>query len=186
MHSTVMLPSFFVIMLPCAWDVGAEQNHSMMVFEPLNPYAIMHRISFQVGQEHCWLLPHQSLWKRRGSGRTYQSLGTGAQNVVVKPLGNMTPHILSRIKIHPGQEHCPECGSSCPWISWPHRKMVLGLPPKCAASVVLDLCITDHIVSASNSYQHPLINCSPTGWEKNEEKVQYRSPILESYEERVQ
>ena len=34
-------------------NVGTEQNHSAMVFEPLNPYAVMRRISVQTGQECC-------------------------------------------------------------------------------------------------------------------------------------
>ena len=34
-------------------NVGIEQNHSAMVFEPLNPYAVMRRISVQTGQECC-------------------------------------------------------------------------------------------------------------------------------------
>ena len=34
-------------------NVGTEQNHSAMVFEPLNPYAVMCRISVQTGQECC-------------------------------------------------------------------------------------------------------------------------------------
>ena len=48
-----MLPSLLVIVPPCARDVGAEQNRSAMVFELFNPYAIIHGISFQVGQKRC-------------------------------------------------------------------------------------------------------------------------------------
>jgi hypothetical protein len=40
-YFAVMLPSLLVIVLPFARDdVGVEQHHDMMIFEPLNPYAI--------------------------------------------------------------------------------------------------------------------------------------------------
>ena len=46
-----------IVVLPFAGDVGAEQNCSAMVVEPLNPYmyTVMHRINFQAGQGRCWL-----------------------------------------------------------------------------------------------------------------------------------
>ena len=138
MHFTVMFPSLLVTVLLCTQDVpGAEQNHSMMVFEPL-------------GQERCWLSLLFTPWKWRRSGRTYQTLGLGGIEC-----GSWAPRqhdsliIWSRIKTHLGQECCLGCSSSCLWISWSHRKMVLGFPLDCAALVVLALCITDHIVSAS-------------------------------------
>jgi hypothetical protein len=50
-HFAVMLPSLLVVVPPFARDVGAEP----MTFEPLNPYTVMHRISFQAGSGRCRL-----------------------------------------------------------------------------------------------------------------------------------
>jgi len=74
-----MLSSLLVVVPPFAWDVGAEQNRSAMIFELLNPYAVMRRISFQQDKgavDFPLNLLHQSE-KQRGSGRTYRTLGVG-------------------------------------------------------------------------------------------------------------
>jgi len=53
----------------------AEQNRSAMIFEPLDPYAVMRRISVQTGQECCQLsslfTPSESMKsKKEVGGRT--------------------------------------------------------------------------------------------------------------------
>jgi len=74
-----MPSNLLVVVPPFARDVGAEQNRSAMIFEPLNLYAVMRGISFQRGKgavDFPLNLLHQSE-KQRGSGRTYRSLGVG-------------------------------------------------------------------------------------------------------------